>query len=144
MTSMQSEQNSAHSETHSEMHALKQTKLASVLSLFTSSGTLVCCALPALLVGIGAGAAMSSLVANVPQLVWFSEHKVGVFLFAAVMLAISGFMQWRARSLPCPADPQLAATCRQARKTAVVVYGFSVLIFLIGGFFAFIAPILLG
>ena len=129
---------------NSEMHALKQTKLASVLSLFTSSGTLVCCALPALLVGIGAGAAMSSLVSNVPQLVWFSEHKVGVFLFAAVMLAISGYMQWRARSLPCPTDPQLAATCMQARKTAGLVYGFSVLIFLVGGFFAFVAPILFG
>ena len=140
MTNMQP--NSA--KQNSEMHALKQTKLASVLSLFTSSGTLVCCALPALLVGIGAGAAMSSLVSNVPQLVWFSEHKVGVFLFAAVMLAISGYTQWRARSLPCPVDTQLAATCMQARRTAIIVYSFSLLIFLVGGFFAFVAPILLG
>lgn len=34
----------------------------SVLSLFASSSTLVCCALPALLVALGAGAALSSLV----------------------------------------------------------------------------------
>lgn len=122
------------------MSALKQTKFASVLSLFTSGGTLVCCALPALLVGIGAGAAMSSLVSNVPQLVWFSEHKVGVFSFAALILMISGVMQWRAKSLPCPADPTLAATCLATRKNAFNVYVASVLIFLTGGFFAFVAP----
>lgn len=126
-----------------EMSGLRQTKLASVLSLFTSSGTLICCALPALLVGIGAGAVMSSLVSTVPQLVWFSEHKLGVFVFAAVMLLISGILQWRARSLPCPADPELAAACQATRTTAWRVYLFSVLIFLVGGFFAFIAPLML-
>lgn len=127
---------------NAEIASLKQTKAASVLSLFTSGGTLICCALPALLVGIGAGAAMSSLVTNVPQLVWFSEHKVGVFLFAALMLLVSGVMQWRARKLPCPADPQLAAVCLATRKTSLRVYVFSVLIFLTGGFFAFIAPLI--
>ena len=125
-----------------EIASLKQTKAASVLSLFTSSGTLICCTLPALLVGIGAGAAMSSLVSTIPQLVWFSEHKVGVFIVAAVMLVISGAMQWRARSLPCPVDPILAATCMATRKTSLRVYVFSVVIFLIGGFFAFIAPLI--
>ena len=125
------------------MSSLKQTNAASLLSLFTSSGTLVCCALPALLVGIGAGAAMSSLISNVPQLVWFSEHKVGVFAFAALMLLLSGAMQWRARSLPCPADPALATACMATRKTSFRVYVFSVLIFLVGGFFAFIAPLML-
>ena len=130
------------SDSTTEMSNLSQIKAASVLSLFTSSGTLICCALPALLVGIGAGAAMSTLVSNVPQLVWFSEHKVGVFTFAALMLLISGIMQWRARSLPCPADPALAATCIATRKTSFNVYIISVLIFLIGGFFAFIAPLI--
>lgn len=126
-----------------EMTHLKHTKLASMFSLFTSGGTLICCALPALLVGIGAGAAMSSLVTNVPQLVWFSEHKVEVFLFAALMLLLSGGLQWRARRLPCPADPALAAACMATRKVSWHVYLFSVLIFLIGGFFAFVAPFLI-
>lgn len=126
-----------------DMTHLKHTKLASVFSLLTSGGTLICCALPALLVGIGAGAAMSSLVTNVPQLVWFSEHKVEVFLFAGFMLLLSGGLQWRARSLPCPADPTLAATCMATRKVSWRIYVFSVMIFLIGGFFAFIAPLML-
>ncbi len=124
------------------MDGLNQSKFASVLSLFTSGGTLVCCALPALLVTIGAGAALSSLVSAVPQLVWLSEHKAGVFLAATVMLAIAGYMQWHARTLPCPADPALAAACARTRNFSLRMYFVSLAIFLTGGFFAFIAPLL--
>jgi hypothetical protein len=119
-----------------------QSRIASLLSLFTSGGTLVCCALPALLVTLGAGAALSSLVSAVPQLVWLSEHKEGVFVVAAVMLAVAGYMQWRARTLPCPTNPTLAAACARTRKISLRLYFVSLVIFLIGGFFAFVAPLL--
>jgi hypothetical protein len=119
---------------------LVKTKHLSYLSLFTSGGTLICCALPALLVGLGAGAVMVSLVSSVPQIVWFSEHKLGVFIFAGIMLSISGFLQWRARSLPCPSDKALAELCHKTRVNSLRVYYFSVTVFLIGGFMAFIAP----
>jgi hypothetical protein len=124
------------------MDELTRGRFAALLSLITSSGTLVCCALPALLVMLGAGAALSSLVAAVPQLVWLSEHKETVFAAAALMLTTAGYMQWRARSLPCPADPALAAACLRTRKTSLRVYVASVAIFATGGFFAFIAPLL--
>jgi hypothetical protein len=119
---------------------LVKTKHLSYLSLFTSGGTLICCALPALLVGLGAGAVMVSLVSSVPQIVWFSEHKLGVFIFAGIMLSISGFLQWKARSLPCPSDKALAEMCNKTRVNSLRVYYFSVTVFLIGGFMAFIAP----
>jgi hypothetical protein len=119
---------------------LVKTKHLSYLSLFTSGGTLICCALPALLVGLGAGAVMVSLVSSVPQIVWFSEHKLGVFIFAGIMLSISGFLQWRARSLPCPSDNALAEICNKTRVNSLRVYYFSVTVFLIGGFMAFAAP----
>lgn len=122
---------------------LKPARWVSLLSLFTSSGTLICCALPALLVGLGAGAALSSLIAAVPQLVWFSEHKSGVFAAAALMLAAAGVMQWRARYAPCPVDPILVAMCMRARRQSLWLYAVSVAIFAIGGFFAFVAPLLL-
>ena len=124
------------------MDGLRQSKLASVLSLFSSGSTLLCCALPALLVALGAGAALSSLVSAVPQIVWLSEHKVGLFVGAAAMLALSGYLQWRARNLPCPADPALAAACARTRRVSLRVYWVSVMIYLAGGFFAFIAPLL--
>jgi hypothetical protein len=122
---------------------LKRNLLASFLSLFTSGSTLICCALPALLVSIGAGAAMAGLIGIFPQIVWISEHKTPLFLFAGVMLAGAGVMQWRARSLPCPADPALALACNRARRMSFFIYVISVAIFLIGFFFAFIAPIIL-
>lgn len=121
---------------------LKQNFALSFLSLFTSSGTLICCALPALLVAIGAGATMAGLVTTFPQIVWLSEHKLGLFLVAGVMLLASGMMQWRAKNLPCPADQALAAACMRARKISWWIYVFSVAIFAIGFFFAFIAPLL--
>jgi hypothetical protein len=110
------------------------------LSIFTSAGTLVCCALPAAFVAVGAGAALAGLVGAVPQLVWLSEHKEGVFGVAALMLVAAGVMQYRARFAPCPADPRLAAECHRARKMSRVVYLFSVVTFALGFFFAFVAP----
>lgn len=124
--------------------ALKQNAVASLLSLFTSGSTLICCALPALLVSIGAGAAMAGLVTTFPQIVWLSEHKVALFAIAGVMLLAAGVMQWRARSLPCPADPALAAACTRARKWSVAIYAFSLVMFVAGFFFAFLAPIVFG
>ncbi|MDR7307678.1 hypothetical protein [Rhodoferax saidenbachensis] len=112
----------------------------SVASLFASSSTLVCCALPALLVALGAGAALSSLIAVFPQLVWLSEHKVGLFVFAGLMLLASGVLQWRNRHAPCPTDPALRNACLKTRKTAGLVYGTSVLLYLVGGWFAFVQP----
>lgn len=119
-----------------------QSKWSAWFSLFTSSGTLVCCALPALLVSLGAGAALAGLVATVPSLVVLSEYKEFVFGFCAFMLAISGYMQWRNRYAPCPIDPALAAACTKTRRVSAWVYGVSVAIFVTGGFFAFILPLL--
>lgn len=111
-------------------------------SLFAAGGTLVCCALPALLVALGAGAALSSLVAAVPQIVWLSEHKAAVFGAAAAMLALGGALQWRARSAPCPIDPAKRDACLRTRKASRRVWLASVALFLVGGVFAFVLPLL--
>ena len=130
--------------THSEIetYGYKQT-LASVLSLFASGGTLVCCALPALLVTFGMGAVMAGLASNYPQLIWLSQHKIEVFGFSAIMITIAGIMQYRARNLPCPTDVQKARACTKLRRISLAIYLFSVLCFVIGFFFAFIAPLVL-
>jgi len=119
------------------------SKVIDYLTLFSSTTTLVCCALPATLVMLGAGSVMASLTVNVPGLIWISSHKVPFFVFAAVMLTLGAWLQWRARRLPCPIEPDLAAACMRTRKTSLIVYLVSLIIFLIGGFFAFIAPRLL-
>ncbi len=117
---------------------------SSVASLFASSGTLLCCALPALLVALGAGAAMSSLVSTVPQLVFLSEHKETLFGVAGLLLATSGGLQWASRQAPCPLDPQLRHACLRTRSAAQRIFLASVVLYLVGAWFAFVQPWLAG
>ena len=123
---------------------MKFSKAIHTLTLMTSFSTLFCCALPALFVAVGAGAALAGIVSNVPQLVWLSEHKIALFSFAAVMLVGSGVMRYSSRNAPCPIDPEQAKACTKLRKISLAVYIGSVVIYIIGFFFAFIAPHLIG
>lgn len=112
------------------------------LTLLASSGTLVCCVLPAVMVAVGAGAALAGLVSAVPQLIWLSEHKAVVFGLAFVLLALSGAMLWQARSLPCPSDPALARACMALRRASHVVWFIAVACTTLGAVFAFVLPVL--
>ncbi|MAI08297.1 MAG: hypothetical protein CMF61_04995 [Magnetococcales bacterium] len=117
----------------------KQSKYMTALSLFTSTGTLLCCALPALLVTLGAGAALAGLVSTVPWLVALSKYKAWTFGVAGFMLLVAGYFKHKAKYLPCPADKHQADACNRMRKISSVIYVLSVLIYLTGFFFAFIA-----
>ena len=111
-------------------------------ALLASSATLVCCVLPAVLVTLGAGAALAGLVSAVPQLIWLSEHKRLVFGSAAVLLLVSGGALWYGRGLPCPADPGAARACRRLRLLSMLLYGLALAIFAVGVAFAFVIPAL--
>ena len=125
--------------------ALREQRLgtrATWFSIFTSASTLLCCALPALLVALGAGAALASLVGVFPQIVWVSENSTLVFVGAGMMLAVAGYLQYRARFLPCPVDAALAAACSRQRRVSNVIYFVSLAIYVIGVSFAVLAPYL--
>ena len=107
-------------------------------TLLASTATLLCCVLPAVLVSLGAGAVLVGLVSSFPQLVWLSEHKVGVFAVAGALLAVSGALIWRARSLPCPIEPRAAASCLRLRRISAILYGVSLASFAAGTLFAFV------
>jgi len=119
--------------------SLWQQTIMPTLSLFTSIGTLLCCALPALLVTLGMGAALAGFVGAVPWITVVSEQKVYVFAGAGVMLALSTLMQWRARNAPCPVDPLKAKACMRLRKASWTILIFSIIVYLVGFFFAFLA-----
>ena len=123
------------------MSRLKDSIL-NYFTLFGSLSTLICCALPALLVSLGLGAVLAGFASNVPGLIWVSEHKIQVFGFSAVMLSLNGFMLWYNRNAPCPIDPKLREACITGRKTSRNLYIVSVSIFLVGFFFAYVAPYL--
>jgi hypothetical protein len=109
-------------------------------ALLASSATLVCCVLPALLVSLGAGAALVGLVSAVPQLIWLSEHKALVFGVAAALLLLSGVTLWNARRLPCPSDPQLARSCTRLRSISNRVWAVAAVAYAAAAIFAFLLP----
>jgi hypothetical protein len=117
-----------------------QNNFLPMMGLFTSVGTLLCCALPALLVTLGMGAALAGLVSNVPFLITLSEHKSWVFGVAGILITLSVILQWTKRHAPCPVDPVQAKACMRLRCVSIYITGFSLVIYLIGVFFAFIAP----
>ncbi len=113
------------------------------LMLFGSLGTLLCCALPALLVSLGAGAAVIGLVSTFPQLIWLSEHKVRLFIFAGAMLLASGVSRYMTRNAPCPIDPKEAQACKRLRRISSGIFYFSLMVYTVGFFFAFLAKYLI-
>ena len=119
---------------------LRRNLGVAVLTLLASSGTLICCVLPAVMVAIGAGAALAGLVTAVPQLIWMSEHKGLVFGLAFVMLTLSGVTLWRARRLPCPSDPSLARACTTLRRASTAIWGVAMACTILGAAFAFVLP----
>jgi hypothetical protein len=81
-----------------------------VIALVLSASTLVCCALPLVLVGLGLGASVAALVSAAPWLVTLSVHKGWMFGVSGAVLAAAAYLRYRpGRS--CPADPKLAAIC---------------------------------
>jgi len=119
---------------------LKRNAWLSFTALVASTGTLLCCVLPAAMVALGAGAALAGLVSAVPQLVWMSEHKGLVFGTAAVLLIAAGIGLWSARGAPCPADPKLALVCSRLRTLSVGLYVTACVAFALGLMFAFLLP----
>jgi hypothetical protein len=118
----------------------KTVSWTNTLTLLFSSSTLICCALPALLVTIGAGAALAGFLSAFPQLIWFSTHKAALFALSGVMLTIAGILQYRQRYAACPIQPDAAQACRRARRVGVVIYAISLTVYLIGFSFAYVLP----
>ncbi len=85
------------------------------LLLFTTSGTLLCCALPITLVSLGMGAAVATMASSAPWLIALSQYKLWMFLVSGILIGLSIYAVYRpGRS--CPADVELAAACERADK----------------------------
>lgn len=116
-------------------------KALSYLSLFFSFGTLICCALPALLVVLGLGASLAGLVGAFPQIVWLSENKGIVFLLAGLMIVASVLSHKYSKNITCPVG-ELEEQCKTSKSISDYLVVISIIIYLIGAFFAFVAPLL--
>ncbi len=109
---------------------LKQ-KGVTIFTLFTTTGTLVCCALPIIFVTLGMGATVVAMTSTFPFLITLTQYKIWVFAFSGAMLAISGWMMFRP-GRACPADKELGRACSTAHKWNQRIYWSSVLIWTVG------------
>lgn len=125
------------------MRRTRRDLIAPALALFASLTTLLCCALPALLIVLGAGAVMAGLATNVPGLVWLSSQKEWVFAIAGLMLAGAVLSRWLTRNAPCPIDPAEARACEAMRRWGGILLTVAIVAYAAGGFFAFFAADLL-
>ena len=120
----------------------ESTKIG-IITLFASSSTLICCALPALFVSIGAGATLASMVNMFPQLIIISEYKIYITIGAVIILLMAGVLIKKSELLPCPVDPELRDICLKTRKRSKTMYYISVIIFVSASFFTYLLPIYL-
>lgn len=119
-------------------HLLTRQRGLNWLTLFASTGTLICCALPILLVTLGLGATVAALTSTFPFLIVLSQHKVWVFTLSGAMLGISGWLLYRT-GRSCPGDPELGALCERAQVWNRRIYWSSVAIWGAGFFAAYLA-----
>lgn len=121
--------------------------LLNYFSLFTSMGTLLCCALPSVLVLLGLGATVASFLSAVPWLVTLSRHKVWVFGISGTLIALSFVNLYylaprlKAKALACPPDDPRA--CEVASSVSKVILWVAAAIYLSGFFVAYaLGPLL--
>lgn len=119
---------------------MRASNTLTFISLLGSLSTLLCCALPALLVMLGMGAVMAGLVSTLPWLTVLSEYKIYTFVAAILLLSAASFASWRARNAPCPTDPAQARLCTRLRRVNIVVLAVSWVFTLIGLTVAFVLP----
>ncbi len=120
----------------------KRAALLNYFSLFSSFSTLICCALPSVLVLLGMGTAVASLLSAAPWLVSLSRHKVWTFSIAGTLIACSFVMTYViGDGEACDADDP--TTCGQVSKLSRMLLWGSALIYS-GGFFVayLLGPIL--
>ncbi len=124
----------------------RRAALLNYFSLFSSFSTLICCALPSVLVLLGMGTAVTSLLSAAPWLVSLSRHKVWTFSIAGILIACSFLMTYviaprlRAGEACDANDP---TTCGEVSKLSRILLWGSALIYS-GGFFVayLLGPIL--
>lgn len=117
--------------------------LLSYFSLFTSVGTLLCCALPSLFVLAGLGASVASTLSAAPWLVSLSRHKPWTFGISGILIATSFVNRYCVAPRPrtCSADNPDA--CEVASRFNRALLWISAAIFFVGFFVAFLlGPIL--
>ena len=111
-------------------------KIMSFFSLFGSTATLLCCALPATLSIIAGGAAVGSLISVFPWLIPISKHHNWIFLIAGILLVVNGIFVIKPKGkVACSITG--GKGCEVAGSFSKWMFWISVILYSIGAFFAY-------
>lgn len=117
-------------------------RVIAFLSLFTSTGTLLCCALPAAIAAMAGGAAVGAFVTTFPWLIPLSRHKEWIFLGAGLLIVLSGMLTLRPQGRVACAITG-GQGCEIAGRFTKAMFWASIAIYGIGAFVAYgLAPLL--
>ena len=105
------------------------------LSLFTSFGTLICCAIPSMLVLLGLGSVLAGFLGEYPQFIWLSENKAWIFGLSLTMLLSAQVLQRLSIKKDCT-----DGYCEVTKGWAKPIWWASLMINLFGIFWAFVLP----
>lgn len=107
------------------------------LALFASFGTLICCALPILLIALGFGAVVAAFTAQFPWIVTLAEHKVWLFGISGALLILCAQLIFLQKT-NCPIDPVLKIRCQSAKRWNVRLFWIASIIWSVGFMSAFL------
>ena len=107
-------------------------------SLFASASTWVCCALPILLVTMGAGAILAGITSQFPVLIVLGAHKNWMFAMSGVLLTAAAGLTWRSGQ-HCPPAPLLAQQCQRMQHWNKRILWVSMIVWLFGFVTAYLA-----
>ena len=100
-------------------------------TLFVTSGTLICCALPILFVPLGLGATVAALTSSIPLLITLSQHKLWIFIISGSLLVGSAWILRRSKG-QCPANTEIGELCQRAQLLNRRIWFVSVFIWVTG------------
>ena len=106
--------------------------------LLTSTTTLVCCALPIVLVSLGFGAVWATMFANLPFLGLIARSEDWAFASSGTLLALAAYALFRP-GRTCPTDPVLAAKCDAAHYWNIRLFWTSTVVWCVGFTAAYLA-----
>jgi mercuric ion transport protein len=132
--------------TQAPVQRARRAALLNYFSLFSSFSTLICCALPSVLVLLGMGTTVASLLSAAPWLVSLSRHTIWTFSIAGVLIPMSFVMTYLIaprlrRGEACEADDP--TTCGEVSRVSRIILWASAVIWSCGFFVAYLlGPIL--
>lgn len=121
---------------------MTREKIISFFALFGSTGTLLCCALPAALAAVAGGAAVGTMLSAFPWLIPLSQNKEWIFIGAGGLIVFNAILVFSPKGkVACSITG--GKGCDVAGAFQKFMLWVSIVIYIVGAFVAYgLVPLL--